>query len=827
MRTFQAIFPRLLSALLFTLVAGGCSREGNKSTLLDRANNYFKAGEYDSARIEYLNLLRLDPQNATAIERLGTIWFEDGAPLRALPFLAKSRELAPNNLNCRTKLAKALMAVGDVPNARKEAIAILDRDPANDDTIILLADTALTPQEVADTEKRLQNFSGRDKALLDLASASLSTRKGDLAGAEEAVRRALDRNGKLASAHLTMAGLMLLRGNPAEVARELQAAGELAPVRSTPRLKYAEFKANHGAQAQAAAMLKEMTRQAPDFLPAWELLARMAYRQTKYDESLALLENIFNRDPLNLEGRLLESDVNLAKGEVRLALEGLKRVDRVYPHVPIIKCQLARAYLHDDDPTQAIVALNQALARNPDYKDAILLLGQANLRMGAPQPVIASMQSFLKKHPEAMQARVVLAAAYRSAGDLDGAAATFRDQINSSPRSAQPYLGLGLILREQDRMTEARQAFEKAHDLEPGNAEPVQRLVELDIANRDFTSAFQEVKRQFKTTSGSADAEFLEGKIYLAQGDFDRAEVSLLKALELDPTNRDAYDLLIYTYLGANRLGDALSRLNNLFSKQPDNVRLLMLSGLIYEKMNRFADARDAYEKLLSLKADFEAALNNLACLYADRLNQLDKAYDLARKAWALEPGAAAIADTLGWILYKRADYERALALLKESAAKLPNNPEVQVHLGVAFYMMGQMDAARAALRRAVDVPSEFPGKQDALRRLAVLGKDSSALETPPIEKLESALKEQPDDVVVRLLLGDAYAKQGEFAHAAEAYEEAVKINHQLLPGFIRLQNLYAGPLGNKGKATEFATRVRELAPDGPQAASPSAVGNF
>src|SRR6516164_10426887 len=106
MRTFQAIFPRLLSALLFTLVAGGCSREGNKSTLLDRANNYFKAGQYDSARIEYLNLLRLDPQNATAIERLGTIWLEDGAPLRALPFLAKSRELAPNNLNCRTKLAK-------------------------------------------------------------------------------------------------------------------------------------------------------------------------------------------------------------------------------------------------------------------------------------------------------------------------------------------------------------------------------------------------------------------------------------------------------------------------------------------------------------------------------------------------------------------------------------------------------------------------------------------------------------------------------------------------------------------------------------------------
>jgi Tfp pilus assembly protein PilF len=243
--------------------------------------------------------------------------------------------------------------------------------------------------------------------------------------------------------------------------------------------------------------------------------------------------------------------------------------------------------------------------------------------------------------------------------------------------------------------------------------------------------------------------------------------------------------------------------------------------------MGQFPKARDAYEKLLSSQPAFEAALNNLAWLYAEKLNQLDKACDLARKARALEPGAAPIADTLGWILYKHANYPQALALLRESAAKLADSPEVQLHLGMAFYMMGQTNAARVALRRAVDAPSEFPGKQDALSRLALLGNGSGDPVTPSIQQLEAILKRQPDDVVARLLLGDAYQSQGKFADAAEAYEEAVKINHQLLPAFTRLQKLYAGPLDNTEKAAELASKVKALSPDGPQPGSTPAVGNL
>src|SRR5437870_7233934 len=121
--------------------------------------------------------------------------------------------------------------------------------------------------------------------------------------------------------------------------------------------------------------------------------------------------------------------------------------------------------------------------------------------------------------------------------------------------------------------------------------------------------------------------------------------------------------------------------------------------------MQDYPKERDAYEKLLVIKPEFFPALNNLAYLYAERLNDLDKAYDLARKAHDLQPQDAAAADTLGWVLYKRGDYQQALTILQESAEKAADRPEIQFHLGMTAYMMGQTDLAKVALRKAAAQP--------------------------------------------------------------------------------------------------------------------------
>ena len=61
------------------LVTCSCTSEMKKSRYLARAERYFKAGEYDQAKIEYLKVLQIDSGNAVAYARCGAMWADEGA----------------------------------------------------------------------------------------------------------------------------------------------------------------------------------------------------------------------------------------------------------------------------------------------------------------------------------------------------------------------------------------------------------------------------------------------------------------------------------------------------------------------------------------------------------------------------------------------------------------------------------------------------------------------------------------------------------------------------------------------------------------------------
>ena len=289
---------------------------------------------------------------------------------------------------------------------------------------------------------------------------------------------------------------------------------------------------------------------------------------------------------------------------------------------------------------------------------------------------------------------------------------------------------LGLTYRQAKRNDEARQAFEKAAQLDA-------RTISVPRSTNSsrwtcWTSILILHGRGYgvssRRTPDVAVAHYFEGKILAAEGKWDPAGTELQRTVELDPNFVAAYDLLVQTYVATNRLPQAINQLQALLSKNPNNASSLMTLALIYEQINDYPKARDAYEKLLSINPDFVPALNNLAYLYTERLNDLNKAYDLARKAHDLQPQDAAVADTLGWVLYKRGDYQQALADSAGERRKTPRSPEVQFHLGMTAYMMGQTDLAKVAFQKAASAAKDFPGKEESKRRLALLESGTGCL---------------------------------------------------------------------------------------------------
>ena len=819
MQTSKMLF-RIVTLTLAAALIASCSKEAKKTRFLAEADSYFKAGNYDKAKVSYLNVVRLDPQNALAFERIGTMWLEDGSPLRAAAFLVKANELAPKNDQNRIRLTRCYLAIGRFADASKQALKVLEQTPDNEDAIIALTEAARSKEDIQAAEQHLEKYPKKDDVSFHLASANLFLSSGDLAAAEKALRPALTVNPNSSAAHMALGDLYLLKKDQKQAGEEFKKAAELAPVRSMERLKYAAFMSAAGDTAETRRISTEMTTQAPDYLPGWTLLAELAFKEGKYDEALSLLENVFSREPQYIDGHRLESEVLLAKGDTKKATEVLERLDQTYPNTPLIKFELARAYLKKNNMNQAKVVLDQVISINPNYAEAILLLADINLRSGHGEAVIEPMTRLLKRSPELRPAALLLAAAYGSLDRFDDAAVITGEEAKLAPRDPQAQMALGLTLRQAKRNDEARQAFEKAAELAPDNLWPVDQLVELDLLEKHFDTAQQRIDRHFQKTPDSPAAHFFKGKILVAEEKWGPAETELQKTLQLDPNFSGAYDLLVQTYLVTNKLPQALSQLQTQLSKNPNDASALMTLALLHERTNEFAKARDAYEHLLSLKPDLVSALNNLACLYADRLNDLGKAYDLARKARDLQGNDPAIADTFGWILSKRGEYQQALAILQGSAAKLPDSPEVQFHLGMTAYMMGQPDLARVALQKAASATNDFPGKEESKRHLALLKNDAAAAPELSVSQLEAMAKKQPNDVIAQTRLGEAYEKQGAADKAAAAFEQVLKLNPRLASATTKLAQLYAGPLQNKEKALAYAKKARELTPNDPQVTS-------
>src|SRR2546430_6848996 len=800
------------------ILLSGCTAASKKARLAERAEKFFKAGEYDKAKIEYLNVIKIDQGDANAYARIGAMWVDEGVPLRAGAFLIKALELAPNDTGSRLNLARVYLAVGRISDARKEAMTILEKAPGNGEALLALVDTSRTPEEMSATEEQLAKFPQKDSAYYDLAAAAIAAKKSDLSTAEAALQRAVAADPNFAAAHSALAGLYLARKDNEKAGLELEKAAKLAKARSPETVRFAQFKVQNGAAEEAKAFLANVTKQAPDFLPAWPILGRIANNEKKYDDALKLVENALSRDPANVDARLVQAESWIAKGETKKAVNSIEDLDRTYPGSPVVKYALARVYVRTNNLDQAIAAVDQVVNLSPRFLDAILLRAELHLKKGDAQSVVDSLAAVVKQSPGLLQAELMLAEAYRALGRLDDAIAIVRDQIKRSPQNAASYFVLGFILQQQNKVTEAREALEKAAQLAPDNPSSLQQLVDLDVASKNYAAGHRRVDEVLQKQPKSALGYYLRGKLYLSEKKFDLAQTALLKAIDLDLNLSSAYDLLAAAFLYANNPSEVLNQMNAVMAKKPDNLQALLATGMIYSQMKEFNKARDAYEKVIAASITHVLALNNLAYIYAEKLNDLKRGSELVQKARSIAPTNPSVLDTLGWITYKQGDYKQAADLLRESVAESPDNPEIRFHLGMADYMMGRTDAARGAFEKVVGSGTDFDGKDEARRRLASLGKGGGAGENLSAAELEASLKQQPSDPVGLARVGEAYEKQGSVSKAADAYERALKANPNMLTATMKLAQLNAGPLKNPDKALQYAKKARELAPADPRA---------
>ncbi len=67
---------------------------------------------------------------------------------------------------------------------------------------------------------------------------------------------------------------------------------------------------------------------------------------------------------------------------------------------------------------------------------------------------------------------------------------------------------------------------------------------------------------------------------------------------------------------------------------------------------------------------------------------------------------------------YKKTAYLKATSLLREAAEKLPDNPVVQYHYGMAQHKNGDKAGAKRSLQASLKLSENFPGADEAKKVL-------------------------------------------------------------------------------------------------------------
>ncbi len=160
-----------------------------------------------------------------------------------------------------------------------------------------------------------------------------------------------------------------------------------------------------------------------------------------------------------------------------------------------------------------------------------------------------------------------------------------------------------MALLQEDPMTESNKAREEARNLLNEAASHYER--------GEYEAALELCREAVELDPKFADGIHFQGIVHLARGETGEAEGLVRRALELDGDRTDFLQNLAVILMDRSALPEAIAILSAVFRAERDNAQALELLGRACFLIGDFANAADAYARLMGLEPDNVRARHN------------------------------------------------------------------------------------------------------------------------------------------------------------------------------------------------------------------------
>lgn len=736
------IAPLALSLSLIFAVLPGCDQTGNLSSEehLQRAKDRQAQGDIRGSVIELKNAVQKDPDNAQARWLLGQAYVRSKLVENAIKELETARKLGVSAAALQGDLAEAMLL-------KRDYAAVLD--------MVQLDGQAAVPQ--------------RAKAMQLRADALLGMAKQNEACA--LYKQAIETDPKLAKAYIGLGTCSYMEGKP-DVAREyIQHAISLDDRNPDPKLMLASLASAQGdlpaaLQAYDNALkdepanidalsgraltllalnrpkdaekdIKTLRTNYPKHFMGTYLDAVLAARNQEFEKSRDLLQENLKTTPGHLESLFLLGAVNMQLGHHELAARNLNDVLRIAPGSSAARTLLASLHLKRQQPKSAYDVLLPVLKGKPNFTQ-IGLAGEALLQMGRGNE----------------------------------ATALFKEAAKLDSSSGVASFALGRASLQQGNRIEALDFLQQASRFESTRLQAELFMIRTLWQQGNRAEALNKLAEAEKSYAKNIDLPLLRGSLLFQNGDLPAARAAFDKALGIDPKNTRAILALNDLDRKEGRDNQSQERLDKALKAQPDDEALLLAAALQASQKGRRDEARKYMER--AAKTNPNAILPQRFLVQEElEAGQLQRALSIARAFSDRQPDSREAKLLLANTQFSAQDFDAAIAAYKRLLVDTPNDPAIDLQLGLALLSIDRTGEARQALKNAVRTSNEAFAPLYALANL-----ETRAGNQAVAQELATLLQKKfPQSEAGLSLEGDIAFRQKHYARALDTYQRARAIN--------------------------------------------------
>jgi len=703
------------------------------------AESHWNLREFGDALWQYREAARLAPDRAEWGLRLAQVEFAAGRYDEALTAAHKVLELESDHL-------EALLLVGQVHFTRAEtteamAQVVRAEELAKDDPRVLRLKAGIYARlaEYEEAEVAINRLIEVEKSVPNwalLAAFYFQTDRADegLVALEEALKVDAEPAQRL-GLHGSLANYYFSQGDTERAEKQLHIAREENPDNPQILVQLARFYAVQGDIVRAGQMLEDYAAKQPEEVEPQLLIADFHRRLGDRDRAMAAVEKALEIDATSERARLVNAEYMMETkdpNDAEVARAILAQVLEENPQSVLARFTDAKFLLADRQYEESAIRLRRVLQDQPSA-NAHVLLGTAYINMGQDELARSELLSALQLDATNNIARTQLAGLYLKSGNRElaiqeGQAVLEREPLNPRVRLilAQAQIGMGELeaaatmlagfpwesedLKEELRISAAR-SYRILRDIDtargllqqtlagdPSNLLALRELIAVEAFAGNPFDARPAIESAIQNDDNSVLRE-LRGGLYLGFSQdgkrmyADEARADLEKAIELDPTNAGAHLLMGRLELGEGDQEAAVQHFLKAAEYAPVPSEPLLIVGGIYEGRGDVDGAVKMYRRVIEADASNPLAKNNLAWVLASKDDpspeDLDEALELAQDAKESLPENGSVADTLGYVMYKKDIQGAAISLFREALNRFPEGSPgraiVRYHLALSY----------------------------------------------------------------------------------------------------------------------------------------------